>query len=132
MLTTSPVFEKLVKIDYLRYVDEFVIGIAGPISLVKSIYLKLENYLKKMGLNLKSKEVFISDITKESIKFLGFIIKNPVRFWQGFKKNKRRLVNRLKIHMDYKNLLIILKNKNCIRLRVAPGENKKKEVCWKV
>lgn len=126
--------EVTIKIDYIRYADNFIIGIAGPISLAKKIYNELDKFLKSIGLKLNKEKTSLTDIKKNNINFLGFKIKNSIllrkRYGltiQGNKKYKIRLTSRLTFHIDYEKIIKRLKNKNLIRLRISPGEYKKQK-----
>lgn len=133
MLSIYSINEALIKIDYIRYAADFIIGVAGSISLVKKIYKELDEYLKSIGLKLNKKKTSLTDITKNNINFLGFKIKNSILLrkryglTQGNKKYKIRLVSRLTFHIDYEKVIKSLKNKNLIRLRISPGEYKKQK-----
>ena len=68
---------KFIRVRYVRYADDFLLGIAGPVELVKSIQAGIEGFLRdslKLDVGL-SRFVHIS---RGEVTFLGTRIKAPV------------------------------------------------------
>lgn len=66
-----------IKINYIRYADDFIIGVTGPKSLAKDIYKEVDSYLKEIELNLNKEKTLLTDFTYNPIKFLGTLRGNP-------------------------------------------------------
>nr|YP_009720770.1 putative LAGLIDADG DNA endonuclease [Ostreobium quekettii]QGQ61982.1 putative LAGLIDADG DNA endonuclease [Ostreobium quekettii] len=89
---------------YIRYADDFVVGVAGPRSLAVEIQRRIDNFLKS-NLHLEVKENRILSRTAGGVNFLGFRIylsdrskKTRVK-WKHFAsiaKYKNRMEARLK------------------------------------
>ena len=72
------------KLVYIRYVNDFVVGIIGSRSDTLVIQQKIGVFLKDvLGLTLSDQKTFITHFSKDPIFFLGTFIKG------GWKKNKR-------------------------------------------
>jgi len=57
----------------MRFVDNFDIGVNGPLSLAKSLYEELRTFLKtKLNVELNIEKTLITHISK-GVKFLGHI-----------------------------------------------------------
>lgn len=90
-------------IKYVRYADDFVLGITGPRDFALKIATKIETFIKS-NLRLKVHDVSLASRDKGAIKFLGFnvylsSIKNKARTKSGkiksIAKYKRRSIARL-------------------------------------
>lgn len=65
---------------YIRYADDFVIGILGPISMAIEIREKVKNFLKnELNVELSLEKTKITHITK-GIEFLGYIFNRRQMF----------------------------------------------------
>jgi hypothetical protein len=92
----------LTRLHYVRYADDYLIGIKGPKSLAIEIKDKTSKFLKSdLGLSVKGTGVIHSPSSKAT--FLGFDIKTPsrkerkvvnVRRIQNFTKLRVRIINR--------------------------------------
>lgn len=99
------------RLEYVRYADDFIIGIRGPIKDAKAIKGKVSNFLKeKLNLTLSEEKTKITHIT-EGIKFLGHIIWKRFTFiTQKYSGKYRRIIKKyLAIDADYTKLLNRLK-----------------------
>jgi len=93
-----------IRVRYVRYVDDFLLGIAGPKELVLKIRNRINTFVKSdLKLNLTGGE--ITHIGSGKVKFLGMIIsaiphsKFPSRFGKMLEK-KKRVKNRIKLHKN--------------------------------
>lgn len=65
--------KKLHGISYVRYADDFVLGITGPKDFVLKVAVEIETFIKS-DLRLKVHEVSLTSRDKGAVKFLGFIV----------------------------------------------------------
>jgi group II intron reverse transcriptase/maturase len=93
-----------IRVRYVRYVDDLLLGIAGPKELVVKIRDRLVTFVKSdLKLNLTGGE--ITHIGAGKIKFLGMMIngvpwsKFPRRFGKRLEKIKR-VKNRIKLQKE--------------------------------
>lgn len=123
-----------VRIHYVRYADDFVIGIIGSHTLAKEILTKVENLVNKtLKLEFNPEKTSIIDFSRESFEFLGFSVKTPMS-----KPGKKRLetivayeklITRRKkvrtvINMDTNKVLKKLKNNGFICKRISHAKHK--------
>jgi hypothetical protein len=89
---------------YVRYADDYLIGVKGPKELANSIQKSVQDFLKS-NLHFKLKEGELTHGRTNKVSFLGFDIKTPSRNEReivetrkilSFKKIRNRLVNRKK------------------------------------
>ena len=119
------------KIFYTRYVDDWVLFVAGSMEDAKTIRSKVSNKLQSLGLTLNLEKTHITSLRKGVCHYLGvdfFIRKNtkehskPVRV---VKKNntsiRQRFTPRLVLKAPIRKLLIKLKEKGFIK-RSSLGE----------
>lgn len=65
------------RLKYVRYADDFVLGVIGPKSEAEEIKQKIGDFLKKeLKLNLSEEKTLITNATQETAKFLGYEIIN--------------------------------------------------------
>lgn len=63
------------RLRYVRYADDFVLGVVGPKSEAEEIKRKIGDFLKKeLKLNLSEEKTLITNATQEAAKFLGYEI----------------------------------------------------------
>jgi hypothetical protein len=96
--------KNLRQIVYVRYADDFVLGVIGPRNFALEIATEIETFIKS-DLRLKVHDVFLTSRDKGAIQFLGFnvslsSIKNKVRTKsnkiKSIAKYKKRSIARLK------------------------------------
>lgn len=69
-----------IKIKYVRYADDFVIGINGSLELAHKIKHKITEWMKtQLELKMSEEKTLITHISK-GIKFLGYIIRRRTVF----------------------------------------------------
>jgi group II intron reverse transcriptase/maturase len=93
-----------IRVRYVRYVDDFLLGIAGPKDLVVKIRDRISTFIKSdLKLNLTGGD--ITHIGAGKVKFLGMIIsavphsKFSRRFGKMLEK-KRRVKNRIQLQKN--------------------------------
>ena len=70
--------ENFRRVYYVRYADDFVVGITGPRRFAQQIKNEVENFLREtLLLDLSRSKTKISHLEKDSIYFLGTYIKKP-------------------------------------------------------
>lgn len=68
---------KFVRVQYVRYADDFVISIAGPRSLAREIQNKVQTFLREsLKLEMSNEKTHLTHFTHKPIQFLGFSIPN--------------------------------------------------------
>lgn len=62
-------------IYYVRYADDWIVGVNGPTSVAKAIKLDIKDFLNaELGLELSEAKTFVSDLRERSALFLGYNI----------------------------------------------------------
>jgi len=86
-----------VRIRYVRYADDFLIYIIGPLALAKQIRDKTAKFLKdKLQLKLNMEKTLITNMLKDKVKFLGYEIHKAKENSQIIKDSigrRRRRIN---------------------------------------
>ena len=121
-----------VRINYVRYADDFVIGVEGSHTIAKQILQKTEAFVND-ELKFNPDKTSISKFTDQPFKFLGYNIRPPMNK-QGFKPlesitlNNKTILRRKKvrpiIEMDTLKVLKKLVNSGFIRKRVSHTKDK--------
>lgn len=99
-----------IRVKYVRYADDFIVGIAGPVSLANIIKLRIETFLREnLQLEMNKSKTKLTHFTHHYIKFLGWLILNNRLHPKKMIRNKlgvrQRVVNRLIFHAPIKDLL---------------------------
>jgi len=72
--TKDPNFRRM---KYVRYADDFMVGIIGPRSEAMEIKQKISEFLQeKLKLKLSEEKTLITDASQDAAKFLGYEIKS--------------------------------------------------------
>jgi len=111
--------EDFVRIKYVRYADDFIIGIRGSINLAYKICDLVKNYLSScLSLKLNMDKTRITDTYSNKAKFLGMEIFNkksedlPYRNSRAMENMKRALrKNKIKKEVNRKKALKQMRNK---------------------
>lgn len=123
----DPNFKRLF---YVRYVDDWVMLVAGSFEDAKIIRNKASEKLQKLGLTLNMEKTQITSLRKGKCHFLGmdfFIRKNTEEYHKPsrlVKKNttiRQRFAPRIILHAPILELLIKLKDKGFVK-RSSKGE----------
>jgi hypothetical protein len=116
----NPMDEGFRRMYYVRYADDFVIGIQGHLSDAKEIITALNTWLQEnLKLMLHPDKTNIKHFASESTTFLGIQIgplctsENPVKLYSTGKK--RRITPRLPITVDTKRILKRLKSRGLVK-----------------
>ncbi len=132
LIRTSSISETSVKIVYVRYADDFLIGVKGSYTLANQILCEVDQYLKSMSLTLNRDKTKLTDFQKTHISFLGYNFKSQERNEKAYENIvekvsgrliKRRKKVRLSLRFDYSQLLDKLKTNKFIRVRTAPQKH---------
>nr|YP_010555452.1 group II intron reverse transcriptase/maturase [Ramaria cf. rubripermanens]UYR22200.1 group II intron reverse transcriptase/maturase [Ramaria cf. rubripermanens] len=59
------------KLTYVRYADDWIVGVKGSYDDTKIIYSKIEHFLKSINLTLSETKTKITNINKSEVMFLG-------------------------------------------------------------
>jgi hypothetical protein len=72
----DPNDEGFVRLKYVRYADDWLIGVIGPYSLAKEIKEKIRLFLKSdLNLTLSQEKTLITNARSEEAEFLGYQIR---------------------------------------------------------
>lgn len=132
-----------VKINYVRYADDFIIGVEGSYEIAVAILEKVQTFINnQLGLKLNPDKTGIIKYSVVPIKFLGYKLMAP--HMKGIEKpiealdqkfntlkgtDSRTIVRRKKIrvriHMDHTKVLETLETNRFIRKRTAHGTHNK-------
>lgn len=79
------------KIYYVRYADDWIIGIIGSIDTAREIKGKISKFLKEeLLIELNEEKTKITNIKKNYIKFLGFrILATTAKYYEGKQRANR-------------------------------------------
>lgn len=95
-----------IRVKYVRYADDFLIGVRGPKTLVLKIFRSVIFFLKStLQLNLNEEKSKIIDSFSNKISFLGMLIHNVSTKKLPFRKsrvlqNKKRKLTRVLLRAD--------------------------------
>lgn len=111
-----------IKIDYVRYADDWLVGVWGPYSYVKSLKHSLKIFLQNLKLELSEEKTLITNLKKDTAKFLGVIIGTNFDSLSISKQKIKGFVRRasyinVTMTAPIKTLLQRLENQGFLRLR---------------
>jgi group II intron reverse transcriptase/maturase len=67
---------KNIRVLYIRYADDFIVGVSGPFSLANKIKSSIGNFIKKeLALELSEDKTLVTDINRKPALFLGYNIR---------------------------------------------------------
>ncbi|BAH08511.1 reverse transcriptase/maturase family protein [Clostridium kluyveri] len=102
------------QVKYTRYLDNFIIFISGTKDLAEYMIEKIKVFLKdKLNIETTEEEIFIIDLNKQRVKFLGYEI---TKLKHNFKDNK---TDKSKEKMD-NEIIQLLIPAEVIRKRIKP------------
>jgi len=105
-LRYTKIDESFIRIKYVRYADDFLIGVRGPKTLVKKILKSVFFFLKStLQLNLNEEKSKCIDSFSNKISFLGMLIHNVATKNLPYRKsralqNKKHKLNRILSRAD--------------------------------
>lgn len=121
--------ETFIRIHYVRYADDFIIGVEGSMQITKEILKRVTNFIEgQLSLKLNESKTGITNFTKEPITFLGYKIMGPniegiakaveqIKAVNSDRIISRRKKIRIRIAMDYAKVLNKLLKEGYIRFR---------------
>lgn len=111
---TDPFDDSYKRMRFIRYADDFLIGIRGPMKDAVEFRTKLQDFLKKeLNLELSLEKTKITHIS-EGVKFLGHVLWRKyvfVKSLQSTGKERKRKITILAIDGDKKKLIKKLMDK---------------------
>lgn len=129
--------DTFVRIYYVRYADDFLIGVEGSYTVAKEILQKVDKFVnEELKLKFNPDKTGITNYSTEPIRFLGFIIRAPhfkgkVKPLETIKINdkniSRRKKIRVRIEMDTHKVINKLLNNGFIRKRTSHSDHNKLE-----
>lgn len=118
-----------VRLNYVRYADDFVVGVEGSYKLTKEILSKIEAFVNnELKLKFNADKTSISKFADKPFKFLGYIIRAPlarrgIKPMETIVVNGNRITRRKKVRiiigMDVAKVLKKLANNGFIRKRTS-------------
>lgn len=121
--------DSFVRLNYVRYADDFVVGVEGSYKLTKEILSKIEAFVNnELKLKFNPDKTSISKFSDKPFKFLGYVIKAPlarrgVKPMETIVVNGNRITRRKKVRiiigMDVTKVLKKLANNGFIRKRTS-------------
>lgn len=121
--------DSYIRIHYVRYADDFVIGIEGSSRVAKEVLAKVEAFVNvKLLLKFNPDKTKITNYSRNPIKFIGFNIQAPhfkgrIKPHETIKINGNNIIRRKKvrisIEMDTRKVLKKLASNGFIRKRTS-------------
>jgi len=122
-----------IRLNYIRYADDFVIGVEGSYTIAKQVLQKTEAFINnELKLKFNPDKTSISKFMDQSFNFLGYNIKTPmsnkgVKPFESIILNNKSILRRKKvrpiIEMDTIKVLTKLKNNGFIQKRVSHSKH---------
>lgn len=128
MLNTPSKHESNVRIHYVRYADDFVIGVEGSYQIANTILAKVRTFISSsLSLKLNETKTGITKYSEKRVKFLGYNIsaahsKGILKPIESPYSDKRR--KKIRIEMDTEKVLKRLEMNRFIRKRTSPKDGK--------
>jgi retron-type reverse transcriptase len=136
LITTPSGDQSLVRIHYVRYADDFIVGVEGSFTLAKTILEKIELWIEdKLGLKLNPEKTKITKYSHKPVKFLGYSLMAPhikgaekplERLKVAGRTISRRKKLRIRFYMDYEKVINRLKTNGIIMKRTRHDAHGKK------
>jgi len=136
MTTPSRTYDQnYVRIQYVRYADDFIIGVEGGLDIAKQILAEVTIFVTEvLGLKLNETKTGIVKIKEKECGFLGYHIRAPyksgssrgvvtIREPNSGKLVPMRAKERIGIKMDDQKVLNRLAGNHFITKRLKPGSN---------
>jgi len=122
-----------VRINYIRYADDFVIGVEGSYEIAREVLQKMEMFVNnKLRLGFNPDKTSISKFTDQPFRFLGYNIRAPmgkrgIKPFENITLNGKSILRRKKvrpsIEMDTLKVLKKLEINGFIRKRVSHSKH---------
>lgn len=120
-----------IRIHYVRYADDFVVGVEGSYEVARQVLNSIREYTEKeLQLKLHPEKTGITKYTQKQVKFLGYKIsaphvKNTVKPYEVIRTNGRTVRRRKKIRIR-----IYMDTDKVIKKLIARGVVKEKTAHW--
>lgn len=121
------------RVQYVRYADDFVIGVEGSYTMAKEILQKVEKFvIEELKLKFNPDKTGITKYSEDPVQFLGFKIKAPhtkgsIKPIESILADdrliQRRKKIRIRIEMDVQKVLSKLQNNGFIRKRTSHSKH---------
>lgn len=125
--------ESYTRVQYVRYADDFIIGIEGSYKTSQTVLQKVESWIDtELKLKLNPSKTGIVKYSVSPIKFLGYTLmaahlkgsKKPLeRLKIGNRIITKTMKIRIRINMDYNKVLEKLKSSGFIKMRTNHGKH---------
>jgi len=129
--------DSFIRINYVRYADDFVVGVEGSYKTAKEILQKIETFVNnELKLKFNPNKTSISKFREKPFKFLGYSIRAPLmkrgkKPFETIIVNDKRILRRKKvrisIEMDTEKVFKKLENNGFIRKRTSHAAHKELE-----
>lgn len=89
-------------VRYIRYADDFLIGVAGTRKDCEAMKREVGNFLETIKLKLSEEKTLITHATTEKAKFLGYLIgtiKEDTKQTRSTKGKRRSINGGIKLHI---------------------------------
>lgn len=105
------------KLQYVRYADDWVIGIRGTYAEAENIKTRISEFChKQLKLRLSEEKTKITNLKRDKVFFLGTeIYRSRHQKYHAFKKRLRRSTKRLRINAPLRHIRGKLKHAGFIR-----------------
>lgn len=127
--------ESFSRIHYVRYADDFVIGVEGSYNMAKEVLQRVEHFVnEELQLKLHPEKTGITNYSMKAVKFLGFTFQSPhflgrTKSLETVKSGNRNITRRKKarisIDMDLQKVLRKLQANGFIRKCTSHKEHSK-------
>lgn len=115
-IPSDPLDPKFRRIRYIRYSDDWIVGIIGPKALAQEVQDKIQEFLKtNLKLALAQEKTKISNLPKGKGSFLGFYLKSGGTSEHSSRKTEHRtwtVGGQPRIFVPMDKIVQNLKNKN--------------------
>jgi hypothetical protein len=139
LISTPSVAHKdsFTRIHYVRYADDFVIGVEGSHSTAIKILDEAGSFIRnKLSLELNYSKTGITNYSITPVKFIGYLIysssiKGTEKSYESLKVGDRLVTRRkkirIKVNMDYNKVLKRLQTNGFIK-RITDHSNHNKKI----
>jgi len=129
LMNTNYTLRTGVNVHYVRYADDFIVGVLGPKTVAEEIKAKIAEFLKKeLLIELNEDKTKVTHVQKDCVKFLGYkILVTDKEFYES----KKTVINgilrrcnhgRVKLYIPTEDLVKRLRNKGFVRQDVYKGK----------
>lgn len=126
---SRPLDDSFTRIQYVRYADDFVLGIEGSYQVAREILERIQKFVEEeLLLKFNPEKTGITKYSTKPVKFLGYNIMAPHMLkakkpLETITSNNRQITRRKKIrirfNMDLQKVLNRLISRRIIRLRTS-------------